>query len=53
MSLPDIASGTIYAFRLFEIAESIDITRLPKLDLPVSITVRPGHRVAHRTLPSG
>ena len=42
MSLPDIASGTLYAFRLFEIAESLNITKLSELDLPANITLRPG-----------
>ncbi len=42
MSLPEIASGTLYAFRLFEVAESIDITALSRLELPASISVRPG-----------
>lgn len=42
MSLPKIASGTLYAFRLFEIAESINLTKLSELDLPASVAVRPG-----------
>jgi len=42
MSLPEIASGTLYAFRLFEVAESIDITALSHLELPASTSIRPG-----------
>ncbi len=42
MSLPEIASGTLYAFRLFEVAESIDIPALSNLELPASISIRPG-----------
>ena len=42
MSLPEVTSGTLYAFRLFEIAESIHITKLSELDLPSHMAVRPG-----------
>ncbi len=42
MSLPSIASGTLYAFRLFEVAESIDLVALSQLELPASIGIRPG-----------
>ena len=42
MSLPDIASGTLYAFRLFEVAESINLASLSQLELPAGISVRPG-----------
>ncbi len=42
MSLPEIASGTLYAFRLFEVAESINLASLSQLELPASISVRPG-----------
>lgn len=42
MSLPNITAGTLYAFRLFEIAESINLTRLSELDLPPSVNIRSG-----------
>jgi hypothetical protein len=42
MNLPNIAFGTLYAFRLFEIAESINLVKLSELNLPVNVAVRPG-----------
>lgn len=42
MSLPDIILGSFYAYRLFEVADEIDLARLDQLHLPASIAVRPG-----------
>lgn len=42
MSLPDLHSGSLYALRLFEVAESIDVSVLPSLPLPPATTIRPG-----------
>jgi hypothetical protein len=40
--LPDISQATFYAYRLFEIAEEVDLARLAQLQLPPSVNVRPG-----------
>lgn len=42
MSLPNIEAGCLYALRLFEVAQSIDLATLAKLPLPPAIHVRPG-----------
>jgi hypothetical protein len=42
MSLPAITSGTLYAYRLFEVAEEVDLAVLGRFELPASITIRPG-----------
>lgn len=42
MSLPDIAQGSFYVYRLFEVAEDVHLAKLAELDLPPSIQVRPG-----------
>lgn len=42
LTLPDIAIGSFHAFRLFEIAEEINFTKLAQLSLPPSVSVRPG-----------
>jgi hypothetical protein len=42
MSLPAITSGTLYAYRLFEVAEEVDLAVLGRLELPASVTIRPG-----------
>ncbi len=42
MNLPPISQGSFHAFRLFEVAEEIDLARLDQLHLPASINVRPG-----------
>lgn len=42
MTLPDITQGSFYAYRLFEIAEEVDLARLSQIQLPPSVSVRPG-----------
>jgi hypothetical protein len=42
LSLPDISQGTFHAYRLFEIAEEVDLAKLAQLQLPPSVNVRPG-----------
>lgn len=42
MNLPDITQGSFHAYRLFEIAEEIDLACLEKLSFPPSMSVRPG-----------
>jgi len=42
VTLPDIAQGTFYVYRLFEVAEEVDLAKLADLALPPSIRVRPG-----------
>ena len=42
LSLPPITQGSFYAYRLFEIAEEVDLAKLGQLQLPPPITVRPG-----------
>lgn len=42
MTLPDIIQGSFHAYRLFEVAEEIDLSRLDQTQLPASVTIRPG-----------
>jgi hypothetical protein len=42
MTLPDVDAGCLYALRLFEVAQSIDLATLANLPLPPAIHVRPG-----------
>lgn len=42
MTLPDIAQGTFHVYRLFEVAEEVDLGKLASLALPPSIQIRPG-----------
>jgi hypothetical protein len=42
VTLPNIAQGSFHVYRLFEIAEEIDLAQLAQLSLPPSVTVRPG-----------
>jgi len=42
VTLPDITQGSFYAYRLFEIAEEVDLARLSQIQLPPSVSVRPG-----------
>jgi hypothetical protein len=42
VTLPDIDQGSFYAYRLFEIAEEVDLARLAQIQLPPSVSVRPG-----------
>lgn len=42
LSLPEISQGSFYAYRLFEMAEEVNLTRLAQLQLPPSVHARPG-----------
>jgi hypothetical protein len=42
LPLPPVQTGTFYAFRLFEVAEDVDLGALGRLELPASVTIRPG-----------
>lgn len=42
MTLPDIAQGSFYAYRLFEAAEEVNLGQLSQLSLPPSVSIRPG-----------
>lgn len=42
MTLPDIAQGSFYAYRLFEISEEVNLSQLSQLSLPPSVSIRPG-----------
>ena len=42
MALPDIATGIFYVYRLFEVAEEVDLAKLAEIMLPPAIQVRPG-----------
>lgn len=42
MTLPDIAHGSFYAYRLFEISEEVNFAQLSQLSLPPSVSIRPG-----------
>lgn len=42
MNLPDIVQGGFYAYRLFEVAEEINLRHLERLSFPVPVSVRPG-----------
>jgi hypothetical protein len=42
VELPPITAGVIYAYRLFEVAEEVDLTKLSRLPLPANVTVRSG-----------
>jgi hypothetical protein len=42
MSLPNVEAGCLYALRLFEVAQSIDLATLTRLPLPPAVHVRPG-----------
>jgi hypothetical protein len=42
LSLPSVAEGSFYVYRLYEVAEEVDLTALAHLELPPAINVRPG-----------
>jgi hypothetical protein len=42
LTLPDVTQGSYYAYRLYEIAEEVDLARLGQIQLPPSVSVRPG-----------
>lgn len=42
MTLPNITQGSFHAYRLFEVAEEINLSRIEQTQLPASVTVRPG-----------
>jgi hypothetical protein len=42
VTLPDVAQGTFYVYRLFEVAEEVNLGKVGELSLPPSIQVRPG-----------
>lgn len=42
LTLPDIAQGSFYAYRLFEVAEEVNLGQLAQLSLPPSVSIRPG-----------
>jgi hypothetical protein len=42
LTLPSITQGCFYAYRLFEIAEEVDLAKLAGLSLPPSVSLRPG-----------
>jgi hypothetical protein len=42
LTLPAITQGSFHAYRLFEVAEEINLSRLDQIHLPASVTLRPG-----------
>jgi len=42
VTLPNIQTGVFHVFRLFEVAENVDLVALGGMELPAAITIRPG-----------
>jgi hypothetical protein len=42
VTLPDIAIGTFHVYRLFEVAEEVNLAKVASIHLPPAIQVRPG-----------
>ena len=42
LRLPEISQASFYAYRLFEVAEEVDLGKLAHLRLPPAVNVRPG-----------